>query len=865
MAVPHSLRLPLLLGVAVCLSGGRAAGQAQFRTGVDLVRLDIRVTDAAGRPITDLRADEVVVTERGADRPVLLFQRVTEPAETFVDEAARALTAEVASNQAFPRGHLYVLVFDQAHITAGNEQRARMAAEQFIRTRIRPADRVAIYSVPGPGARLSFTADHQRALAALEPIRGSYQRTMSTPFGTFPIHEAHRIVQGDDRLITTTIERLARDGSGDLLGLPTAGGGRGGGSLADDPSIARRVIVENARMVVNQSDAESRQFLQRLAELIRNLADVEGRKSVVLFSEGFFQDNLSRELEIVAAAAAQTYSVFYTIDLNQRGPAITEAYASETAQGSEIQARLAPLGTLAVETDGELFVDGAARSGTVLTRLAAQAQDYYLVGFEPSETARNNRGQYQRVSVSVTRPGAKVSTRTGYALRPALTPADRQRAVATVLNAPFVQQGLKLDYTTYLLKADVPGQQRVVLSLRAQLPVRSDPGDKADVVFVARDVRDGRVVASGADVIPLPEATAQGSSMGLGAWRVQFTVPAGHYLMRAVVREPGGLAGSADRRVEVRPFDTPDVAVSDLILGTSPASIPVRALAHIDDGLSGLLEAYARVADQLRSLSLTVTVRTTDGTQALASYTAPLPAPVSNLDGFMIRAPFTVPLAGVAPGSYVVHATLLSGNGVLADRTRFVDLVSGTAGPPPPRPLPPPAPLVAPRAIVEGQLGQALVAELLQRSAGTTFAAAAEDAARGAWERAEAAVQGSTGDSSFVAQSIRGLSRFVREDFPGAVAAWTRAQAAESDHALTSFFLGWAQERAGDTRAALTAWRGAAHLDPLMVSAHLALAEGYLKLQQPDLARQALRAGLESLPDSAELLAKLRQIEGREP
>lgn len=864
MRVSHHHRLGWLLGSVLCLTAHGAHGQAQFRSGVDLVRLDIRVTDAAGRPISDLRPDELVISERGTDRPILLFQRVTEPADTFVDVAARALTAEVTSNDAFPRGHLYVLVFDQAHITAGNEQRARLAAEQFIRTKVRPSDRVAIYAVPGPGPQLAFTSDQQRALASLDSIRGSYQRIASTPFGTFPIYDAHRIVQGDDRLIATTIDRLTRDGTGDFLGLPT-GGGRSGGALGDDPSVARRLIAENARMVVNQSDAESRQFLQRLAELIRNLADVEGRKSVVLFSEGFFQDNLARELEIVAAAAAQTYSVFYTIDLNRRGQAITETSVSDTAQGSEIQARLAPLGTLASETDGELMIDGAARSGELLTKLAASAQDYYLVGFEPSDTARDNRGQYQRVSVRVTRPGARVSTRTGYALRSAMTPTDRQRAVASVLNAPFVQQGLKLDYTTYLLKADAPGQQRVVLSLRAQLPVRSDPAARADVVFVARDVRDGRVVASGTDVIPLPEAPASGMAMGVGTWRVQFTVPAGNYLMRAVVREPGGLTGSADRRIDVRPLDTPDVAVSDLILGSTTSAIPVRATAHVDDGLSGLLEAYARVPDQLRALSLAVTVRTTDGTQALASYNSALPAPVSNGDGFIIRAPFTVPLTGVPPGSFVVRATLTSAEGVLADRSRFVDVAPGTAGPAATRPMLPPAPPIEPRAIVEGQLGQALVAELLQRSSGTMYAAAAEDAVRGQWERAEASVQGADADANFVAQSIRGLSRFVREDFPGAVTAWTRAQTAEPQHALTAFFLGWAHDRSGDTRAALTAWRGAAHLDPLMVSAHLALAEGYLKLQQPDLARQALRAGLESLPNSAELLAKLRQIEGRRP
>jgi hypothetical protein len=47
------------------------------------------------------------------------------------------------------------------------------------------------------------------------------------------------------------------------------------------------------------------------------------------------------------------------------------------------------------------------------------------------------------------------------------------------------------------------------------------------------------------------------------------------------------------------------------------------------------------------------------------------------------------------------------------------------------------------------------------------------------------------------------------------------------------------------------------------VSAHLALADGYLRMGQPALAVQALKAGLTALPSSPELLAKLEQIERR--
>ena len=86
--------------------------------------------------------------------------------------------------------------------------------------------------------------------------------------------------------------------------------------------------------------------------------------------------------------------------------------------GTEIQARVAPLGTLAAETDGMLVLDASARSGDVLDRIADQAQDYYLVGFNPSEWARTNRGDYRRVSVKVSRPGAQSARAAAMRSRP---------------------------------------------------------------------------------------------------------------------------------------------------------------------------------------------------------------------------------------------------------------------------------------------------------------------------------------------------------------------------------------------------------------------------------------------------------------
>lgn len=874
LGVPVTRRLGCLLAVVAAASAATlgaqstpapqpaqesARSQVTFKSGVDVVRFDVRVVDEAGRPITDLKREELIIQEDGAPLPVVLFQRVTEPSESYVEAAMRAVTAQVSSNDAFPRGHLYILIFDQEHITAGNEQRARMAAEQFIRTRVRPSDRVALYGIPGPGPEIGFTADRTRAMKQLDSIRGGYERTVSTAFGTMGIYEAHRLVQGDEKLVADILTRNAGQAGLDVGNSEDIGaGGRGAGG-GEDPRITRKLLVENARVIVNQTDGASRQFLQRLADVIAQFRDVEGRKTVVLFSEGFFQDNLARELEAVAAAAAQSYCVFYTFDLNQRFASVSEASASDAVLASEVQARIAPLSTLAVETDGMMVVDASNRSGKALDRIADQAQDYYLAGFTPSAEARAQRGKYRRVTVKVTRPGARVSARTGYALAPEQTPTDRKRALSTVLGAPFAQQGLRIDYTTYVMKAAEAGQHRVILSLNADLPVRASASDAADVMFVARDVRDGRVVASGSDTLPLPAAPKKGSPLGSGAWRVQFNVPAGDYIMRMVVREPGGLVGSADRRIDVRPLVGPDVTASDLVIASALGGLPARPVAYTEDGLSGMIEAYGRTAQQLDTIAARMELRRADDGTVVTNVAGDLREAEGDAAGGMTRkATFALPLDDVPPGNYIAHGIVTSRGETVAERTRQVEVLAGAV---PPMPISPAAPVVPPIEIARGDLGRKYIAGLVLRTKGTPLEGAARLANEGRWEEVDLALRRpAAADGSAAAQALSGFTHFVRENYVEAATA-LQASLDVEPHALTAFFVGWAQDGAGNSRGAISAWRAAAHLDPSLVSAHLALAHGYLKISERALAIQALRSGLAALPSSPELQSRLNQLE----
>ena len=146
-------------------------------------------------------------------------------------------------------------------------------------------------------------------------MRGALERNMTTPLGRLSQQEAYEIANGNDRVTVDVLERISSDANSDIAALSARAQTRAN----EDAAVTRRLVIENARTFVATADSDTRQSLQRVADLIEQYRAIEGRKTVVFFSEGFHQQNLTRELEQVAAAAAQSYAVFYTFDLNRRG------------------------------------------------------------------------------------------------------------------------------------------------------------------------------------------------------------------------------------------------------------------------------------------------------------------------------------------------------------------------------------------------------------------------------------------------------------------------------------------------------------------------------------------------------------------
>ena len=346
---------------------------------------------------------------------------------------------------------------------------------------------------------------------------------------------------------------------------------------SEEPGVMRKVILENARARSSRRPiAAARDTLQRLADLIAQYRGVEGRKSVVFFSEGFHQTNVSRELEQVAAAAAQSYAVFYSFDLNRRaGADISQQLTPATSAASESWQAPSRSGPAPPRPTARLIHDASTHLDAALTRIADQAEDYYLVGFTPSDAALSRARQTTAgCRCTSKRPGARVSARTGYATPKSTAPPDRRLAIDAGARGAVRAAG-PAD-RLHDLHASI-GQRRArarpLLSLEAHLPVGDEAHQSADVVFIVRDTRNGRVVASGTGTIPPALEGRPGERPASARTRALPRCRPVRTIMRTVVREPAAdLVGSADRKLQVRGLSGPDVTVGDVVLGSATGS-----------------------------------------------------------------------------------------------------------------------------------------------------------------------------------------------------------------------------------------------------------------------------------------------------
>ena len=158
----------LVLVVLSVVTAGDAFTHAQspsqplFRSGTTLVEVSAVVT-RDGRPVLDLRPDEVVVLDNGQPQPLVAFE--------YVD----LRTVEGAAQR-----RDFVLVVDDLHIHPARTQATIGAALAFVDA-LGPHDRFAVVFTAASDSTLQFSTDRDAARAVVRTILGKSNLGAAVP------------------------------------------------------------------------------------------------------------------------------------------------------------------------------------------------------------------------------------------------------------------------------------------------------------------------------------------------------------------------------------------------------------------------------------------------------------------------------------------------------------------------------------------------------------------------------------------------------------------------------------------------------------------------------------------------------------
>ncbi len=116
-----------------------ACTQPTFRSGVELVTIDVVATDRSGRPVHDLKAADFELFEDGKSQPIKTFEFI----DASMAPTDAILPPGIVTNDVEPGG-IFALVFDEMGVYVNDVQNMRRAAQRFVEKALLPHDHVAV-------------------------------------------------------------------------------------------------------------------------------------------------------------------------------------------------------------------------------------------------------------------------------------------------------------------------------------------------------------------------------------------------------------------------------------------------------------------------------------------------------------------------------------------------------------------------------------------------------------------------------------------------------------------------------------------------------------------------------------------------
>lgn len=666
----------IVVAAVLLMTTGAAAQQPPrtvFRTGRDLVSIDVIVRDRAGTIVRDLTARDFEIREDGQPLGVstFSFQEISERAlpigsadllanaETKALEEARrtspsapARAPAAMSSEALAGRRLIVLLFDVSSMQPEEVQRAVDSARKYADEGMTNADLIAVATI---GSMLDVLQDFS----------------------------------GDREKLSATLGRLAYTE----------------GTATEAPAAATTATDEEAAAAEEAASGESAELdmfnndvrLRALKALAETLAPIEQKKAIVYFSAGMQRSGQDNQVELRAAvnSAVRANVAIYPIDTRGLQAVVPGGDARQASgrgqamfsgrgvsqQFERLDASVDTLTSLAGNTGGRAFTD-TNDFGEAFARVQRDMSAYYLIGYSSTNPTRD--GRFRRVQVRVKREGVRVESRPGYyAARDFAHTArgDRETQLQEQLFAEVSATDLPVLVTTgwFRLAAD-----RYYVPLSVGVPgsaVPVPPGrDKVslDVLGFVRD-EQGRPVGRMRQTLDIPAGTGSTLAGKQILYQSGVTLPPGRFAVKVVVREnESGLTGSFETPIVVPDLKHSPVKLSSVVLSTQlePANRSRSDNPLIRDGIQ-LLPNLTHVVSRDQKLFFyfevyepTTESATTDVRASLAFYRGKikvLETPV--VERTMVDAPdrkaavfrLEVPGERFKPGLYTCQVNVIDG------------------------------------------------------------------------------------------------------------------------------------------------------------------------------------------------------------
>lgn len=405
---------------------------------VNVVNVDVYVTDDQGSPVPGLTSDDFDIEENGRRVAITNFYAVDgrkpanpEPTETPAPPAEEAAGDSVPDDQ---RLHLIVYI-DNFNLRPFNRNRVLTDLRTFLRSESKPGDRVMLVSYDRSlKIRRPFTTDVESVIDAL-----------------FELDEVSAQGVHSDSDKRDAVERINR-------------------------SQSAQEALSWARSFADSAKNDLQFTIGALRDIVGSMAGLGGRKAVVYVSDGLpmspgedlfylvdqkypnngaisqvFSYDTSRRFEELAALANANRVSFYTIDAaGLRVNSSADAQTAEATPGTAtfidsmaIQNLQAPLRMLAERTGGFAVIN-RNRFKESLTRIGTDFRSFYSLAYSP---AHSGDGRYYKIEVKLKKPqkGWKIRHREGY--RDKSSESQMTDGVLAALQFPYASNPLDLTVT----------------------------------------------------------------------------------------------------------------------------------------------------------------------------------------------------------------------------------------------------------------------------------------------------------------------------------------------------------------------------------------------------------------------------------